>query len=69
KQIDIPNLNVEIMQQKFPATNVTTTLEEILSGCDSTKPSLRKASCIWLLSYIQYLGHLPEVSSKCNDIH
>lgn len=69
KQIDIPNLNVEIMQQKFPATNVTTTLDEILSGCDSTKPSLRKASCIWLLSYIQYLGHLPEVSSKCNDIH
>ena len=69
KQVDIPNFDVTIIQEKFPATNVTTILNEILSGCDSTKPSLRKASCIWLLSYIQYLGHLPEIASKCNDIH
>ncbi|EJS43509.1 ecm29p [Saccharomyces arboricola H-6] len=69
KQIDIPNFDVTTMQQKFPATNVTTVLNQILSGCDSTKPSLRRASCIWLLSYIQYLGHLSEVSSKCSDIH
>ncbi|CAI4063344.1 Ecm29p SKDI_08G0120 [Saccharomyces kudriavzevii IFO 1802] len=69
KQVDIPNFDVTIMQQKFPATNVTTILDEILSGCSSTKPSLRKACCIWLLSYIQYLSHLPEVASKCDEIH
>lgn len=29
-------------------------LDTILTSCKTTKPSLRKASCIWLLSIVQY---------------
>lgn len=32
-------------------------LEKTLKGCRQTKPSLRKASVIWLLCLLQYCGH------------
>lgn len=39
-------------------------LEKLLRDCKQTKPSLKKASGIWLFSLIQYCGHLPEVQSR-----
>jgi proteasome component ECM29 len=35
-------------------------LEMTLEGCRQTKPSLKRASVIWLLCLIQYCGHRPE---------
>ncbi|KAF1845703.1 uncharacterized protein K460DRAFT_338174 [Cucurbitaria berberidis CBS 394.84] len=34
-------------------------LEKTLKGCLQTKPSLKKASVIWLLCLLQYCGHKP----------
>ncbi|PSN64835.1 ARM repeat-containing protein [Corynespora cassiicola Philippines] len=36
-------------------------LEKTLKGCRQTKPSLKKASVIWLLCLLQYCGHKPEI--------
>ncbi|KAH3915958.1 hypothetical protein HBH56_067030 [Parastagonospora nodorum] len=36
-------------------------LEKTLKGCQQSKPSLRKASVIWLLCLLQYCGHKPEI--------
>lgn len=36
-------------------------LEKTLKGCLQTKPSLKKASVIWLLCLLQYCGHNPEM--------
>ncbi|KAF1965015.1 ARM repeat-containing protein [Bimuria novae-zelandiae CBS 107.79] len=38
-----------------------TILEKTLKGCRQTKPSLKKASVIWLLCLLQYCGHKPEI--------
>lgn len=47
---------------------LTTVLEKTLQGCRQTKPSLKKASVIWLLCLLQYCGHRPEMQqflSQC----
>ncbi|ODV86213.1 hypothetical protein CANARDRAFT_211632 [[Candida] arabinofermentans NRRL YB-2248] len=44
-------------------------LKMILKSCKQTKPALRRAGCIWLLSLVQYCGHLPDVKEKLSDIH
>jgi len=36
-------------------------MEKTLKGCVQTKPSLKKASVIWLLCLLQYCGHEPEM--------
>jgi proteasome component ECM29 len=38
-------------------------LERTLKGCRQSKPSLRKASVIWLLCLLQYCGHKAEMQS------
>lgn len=38
-------------------------LDKTLKGCQQTKPSLKKASVIWLLCLLQYCGHKPEMQS------
>ncbi|KAF2015929.1 ARM repeat-containing protein [Aaosphaeria arxii CBS 175.79] len=40
---------------------LSTVLEKTLKGCRQTKPSLKKASVIWLLCLLQYCGHKPEI--------
>lgn len=39
-------------------------LDRTLQDCKNTKPSLKKASVIWLLCLVQFCGHLPEVQSQ-----
>ncbi|KAF2749465.1 ARM repeat-containing protein [Sporormia fimetaria CBS 119925] len=36
-------------------------LERTIKGCHQTKPALKKASVIWLISLLQYCGHMPEI--------
>lgn len=40
---------------------LTAVLEKTVKGCRQTKPSLKKASVIWLLCLLQYCGHKPEM--------
>lgn len=39
-------------------------LQRLLEDCKTPKPSLKKASGIWLFSLIQYCGHLPEIQAQ-----
>jgi proteasome component ECM29 len=43
------------------AKTLTTVLEKTLKGCKQTKPSLKKASVVWLLCLLQYCGHKSEI--------
>lgn len=40
---------------------LTAVLDKTLKGCRQTKPSLKKASVIWLLCLLQYCGQKPEI--------
>ncbi|KAF2710563.1 major component of the proteasome [Pleomassaria siparia CBS 279.74] len=44
-------------------TTLATVLEKTLRGCRQTKPSLKKASVIWLLCLLQYCGHKPQMQT------
>lgn len=44
-------------------------LNAVLKACSHTKPSLRKAGCIWLLSLVQYLNHFPLIKEQAPLIH
>lgn len=39
-------------------------LEKIIKDCKASKPSLKKASVIWLLCLIQYAGKRPEIQER-----
>jgi len=42
-------------------------MEKVLADCKTTKPSLKKASGIWLFSLIQHCGHLQEIQSRLRE--
>jgi proteasome component ECM29 len=42
-------------------------LEKLLKDCKTTKPSLKKASGIWLFGLIQYCGHLSEIQARLRE--
>lgn len=49
------------------ADKVKEVLDKILTDCKSTKPSLLKASGIWLFSIIQHCSHLPEIQARLRE--
>ena len=42
-------------------------VEKLLKDCKTTKPSLKKASGIWLFSLIQNCGHLEEIQARLRE--
>lgn len=44
-------------------------LQSILQATQQSKPSLRKASCIWLLAMVQHLSLLPIIKEQAAQIH
>lgn len=44
-------------------------LKHVLQACANTKPALRRAGCIWLLSLVQYLGDEVEIKENASRIH
>lgn len=49
-------------------TLLTAVLNKIFADCKATKPSLLKASGIWLFCVVQYCSHLEEVQSRLREI-
>ncbi|KYK59017.1 proteasome component ECM29 [Drechmeria coniospora] len=47
---------------------VEAVLEKLIRDCKSTKPSLLKASGIWLFCIVQYCSHLPQVQCRLREI-
>ncbi|KAI8957573.1 ARM repeat-containing protein [Daldinia sp. FL1419] len=43
---------------------IDTTIGKLIEGCKTTKPSVLKASGIWLFCVIQYCSNLPEIQSR-----
>ncbi|KAH7034739.1 armadillo-type protein [Microdochium trichocladiopsis] len=46
---------------------IAAVLEKLINDCKTTKPSLLKASGIWLFCIIQYCSHLPEVQARLRE--
>ncbi|KAI0125447.1 proteasome stabiliser-domain-containing protein [Xylariales sp. AK1849] len=46
---------------------ISACLEKLISDCKTTKPSLLKASGIWLFCIIQYCSHLTDVQSRLRE--
>ncbi|KAF3799984.1 Proteasome component ECM29 [Colletotrichum gloeosporioides] len=49
------------------SVRVTAVLDKLFKDCKTTKPSLLKASGIWLFCVVQYCGHLTEVQSRLRE--
>ncbi|KAL2147684.1 hypothetical protein VTI28DRAFT_7036 [Corynascus sepedonium] len=49
------------------SARLTSVLEKLLVDCKTTKPSLLKASGIWLFCLIQHCSHLEEVKSRLRE--
>jgi proteasome component ECM29 len=50
--------------RKKRSSTLTQMMDKLLTDCKTTKPSLKKASGIWLFCTIQYCGHLKEIQSR-----
>ncbi|KAI1780223.1 proteasome component [Hypoxylon cercidicola] len=48
-------------------SKITVTLDKLIGDCKATKPSLLKASGIWLFCVIQYCSDLPEIQSRLRE--
>ncbi|KAF9873946.1 proteasome component ECM29 [Colletotrichum karsti] len=49
------------------SVRITAVLDKLFKDCKTTKPSLLKASGIWLFCVVQYCGHLNEVQSRLRE--
>lgn len=66
RQLDITGAIVKYLPQD--TSRLVVILETVLQATASTKPLLRKASCIWLLSLLQFCGHIESVKKRSNEI-
>ncbi|GAB1310705.1 proteasome component M29 [Madurella fahalii] len=64
--IDVPTETASYRVPKRSA-RVNAVLEKLLTDCRTTKPSLLKASGIWLFCLIQHCSHLDEVQSRLRE--
>ncbi|SCU84868.1 LAFA_0D12508g1_1 [Lachancea sp. 'fantastica'] len=53
----------------FDDSSAEKILLKIIEFCKTTRPSLRKAACVWLLCFVQYLGDAAAVLTNAEDIH
>lgn len=58
------DVDAEFPQSDVPRTVFAEMCDKIIADCVAPKPSLRKASAIWLLSFVQNCGHLPEMQER-----
>jgi len=64
--LDVETSGIAVHVGKQPE-RITATLNKLLTDCKSTKPSLLKASGIWLFCIIQHCSHLPEIQSSLRE--
>ncbi|KAJ2971690.1 hypothetical protein NQ176_g7567 [Zarea fungicola] len=54
-------------QSKALGSTITAVLGKLFADCKGTKPSLLKASGIWLFCIVQYCSHIEEVQSRLRE--
>ncbi|EAQ92972.1 hypothetical protein CHGG_01207 [Chaetomium globosum CBS 148.51] len=70
---DVVRLTVDVQAEtanyEVPkrGARLTKVLEKLLTDCKTTKPSLLKASGIWLFCVIQHCSHLEEIQSRLRE--
>lgn len=60
-KFDLSDSDIQITELIPKFDHVDQILEVIFRACKSTKPKLRKAGCIWLLSMVQFCKGSPEI--------
>ncbi|KAJ5913485.1 hypothetical protein N7504_002368 [Penicillium tannophilum] len=58
------DVDAEFPQSDVPRTVFADICDKIITDCVAPKPSLRKASAIWLLSLVKNCGHLSEMQER-----
>lgn len=58
------DVDANFPQSDVPRTVFADVCDKIIANCVAPKPSLRKASAIWLLSLVKNCGHLPEMQER-----
>ncbi|QLL30357.1 hypothetical protein HG536_0A01740 [Torulaspora globosa] len=69
QQLDLSFVPLSWLEVIYCSKRVPMVLDRVLRDCGSTKPSLRRASCIWLLSLVQYLSSEQTLKERSADIH
>jgi proteasome component ECM29 len=70
---EVVRLTVDVQAEKADyevpkrGARLTEVLEKLLTDCKTTKPSLLKASGIWLFCVIQHCSHLEEIQSRLRE--
>jgi proteasome component ECM29 len=60
------DVDVEYVAPASPSL-LDAVMSKLLLDCKNTKPSLKKASGVWLFCLVQYCGHLVEVQSRLRE--
>ncbi|KAA8915664.1 hypothetical protein TRICI_002176 [Trichomonascus ciferrii] len=68
RTLDIQGVSLNV-PTSYSSEIAAYTVDKVLEACKSSKPSVRKFSCLWLLSLSQYCGKLPEVRERLEKIH
>ncbi|PLN84227.1 proteasome component [Aspergillus taichungensis] len=58
------DVDEEVPSSSVPLSVLATICDKIIADCSAPKPSLRKASSIWLLCLVKNCGHLQEIQSR-----
>ncbi|EGW31826.1 uncharacterized protein SPAPADRAFT_51799 [Spathaspora passalidarum NRRL Y-27907] len=67
KQLDIPGEIVKYIPRDTSRAGII--LDSVLGACKNTKPALRRAGCVWLLSLVQHCSKLEAITSRAGEIH
>lgn len=69
----VVQLTLDVESQAWPGqltkrpARVKALMEKLLTDCKTTKPSLLKASGIWLFCVIEHCSYLPEIQSRLRE--
>lgn len=66
RTIDINDGKVKFLDT---SDKITPILNTVLLACTNTKPSLRRAACIWLLSLVDFCSSSPVIKNNSSKIH
>ncbi|WEW60337.1 proteasome component M29 [Emydomyces testavorans] len=58
------DVDAERPESNIPPDVLSDMLDKILTDCKASKPSLKRASAVWLLSLVQYCGHCQQVQDR-----
>ncbi|KAL4940810.1 hypothetical protein BDV06DRAFT_15187 [Aspergillus oleicola] len=62
----VPEFDVDepLPKNKVPTSVLADAADKLITDCRASKPSLRKASAIWLLCLVKNCGHMEEVQNR-----